>query len=520
MVKLMEKDSLSRRALRGIRWKFQARFSMVLIQLVLSVILARLLSPQDFGLVALAMIIIGFAETFSSLGVGPAIIQLKELTEDYIRTGYSISVLLGLLTTATIWSAAPVFEKLLGSAEVLPIIRFTSLTFLFAGFGVIPRALLVRKLDFKKTFIADVMTAILAYGLVSIFLALNGFGVWSLVFGALTQTLTNSLILFIMAPHSLMPRLRVKECKRLVFFGGFVSINAVLNYCAARVDYFVIGRILSTNALGLYGIIMRFMSMPLRYFSGVLAEVLFPAFSEIQDERERLSRGYFLSVKITALVCFPFLIGVAIVAPEMIRGILGPKWVEATPALQILCFGFALKSITRLAGPITHATGNVPREAARQFIYFIILSVTAIIGTRWGIEGVAMGVNIGSLALFCMNGQLSLRIIGSNWKEFLINLRPGFALSIWVGIPLIAFREILKSLYILQVPDLLFLGGMALTGSILYVAGFFIIPVSWYGEGTGWITKMLGLRLPSGLESFLNQISKVVPTARFFSNPR
>ncbi len=190
----------------------------------------------------------------------------------------------------------------------------------------------------------------------------------------------------------------------------------------------------------------------------------------------------------------------------MIRGVFGPKWAGATSILQILCFGYALKTITRLAGPVAHATRNVHKESIRQFIYFFILSVSTVIGTRWGMEGVAVGVNIGSLFLFCMNGQLALRIVDSNWKEFLANLRPGLVLCIWVGTPLLAIRGILGSFYRILVPDLAVFLGMSLVGLALYFVAFVIVPVSWHGNGALWVFHELGLRLPLNGKRFLNRI--------------
>ena len=285
------------------------------------------------------MIIIGFARVVSEVGMVPALVQREDLTESHIQVGFTLSVLWGLLLTAVIFISAPFAAVVFHTPEIIPIIQFLSLTFMFANFGATSQAMMQRKLEFRKLFLAEFISYVCGYIVVGVTLALLKYGVWSLAWAALVQSVSKACLLFFLSPHKLRPIIKVEEARHLLSFGVGMSLTRMANYAAQNADYLVVGRWLGATNLGLYTKSYQLMVLPVSQFSAVASFVLFPAYAEAQNDQERLRRAYFCAVFISSVVVFPAMVVMAIVAPEAIRGLFGPQWTGAVEALQILCIG-------------------------------------------------------------------------------------------------------------------------------------------------------------------------------------
>ncbi|MDZ7697251.1 MAG: lipopolysaccharide biosynthesis protein [Deltaproteobacteria bacterium] len=295
--------SLAQRTFRGFNWTFLSAVLQSVLVFLFGIILARLIPPEDFGLLGMAMIFTGIAGLFSNLGIGPAIIQRRSLTTAHIRVAVTLSTILGSILTLVLWNSAGSIALLYGDYRISPILKLISLSFLLNGLSSTSRSLLHRTLQFKKLFFIEIAANIFGYFTLSIPMAILDYGVWSLVFGMLFSSTISCVLLVSVARPSLIPFLRKKEIGELIGFGTGMTLISITNYAATHVDYFIIGKMLSARDLGLYARAYQLMLLPLSRFAGALTTVLFPAYAELQNETNRISLIYFKAVSADGDCC-------------------------------------------------------------------------------------------------------------------------------------------------------------------------------------------------------------------------
>ncbi|NUN24154.1 MAG: oligosaccharide flippase family protein, partial [Candidatus Jettenia caeni] len=263
-------------------------------------ILARLLTPKDFGIVSAAMVVVRLSEVFAQIGIGPAIVQRQDLKTVHLRTGFTISCLSGLSLTGLISSLAPQISVFFHMEELIPVIRGVSLVFLFQGISLVAESLLQRELQFRWLAIIQSLSYAVGYGIVGISLAFLGFGVWSLVIAYLSQMAFKSIFLLKVKPHPKRLALERRAIAELMYFGGGFTLARIGNAIAGQGDYLVVGRWLGANALGLYSRAYQLMTIPAMLFAKILDTVLFPAMAQIQTQPERLRVAYRRGVALIA----------------------------------------------------------------------------------------------------------------------------------------------------------------------------------------------------------------------------
>src|SRR4051794_18144747 len=319
-------QSLTERTAGAAQWRLAGSVFGALAQFAITVALARLLRPADFGLVTLALFVIGLVRPIADLGIGTALVQRLTLNARHLQTAFTCCAILGLLVTAAIAIGAPSAARLAGNPGIVPILRLLAFGFALEGFAVVALSLLRRDLDFKKQFFIDTASGVLGYGGVSIVLALRHYGAWSLAWGALVQTVVASVARVAAARHPVRPGIGIRELKELLRFGiGAAGVSGV-NYLALNGDDFVVGRWSGATALGFYNRAYGLMNVPYLYVTSVMSGVLFPAFAQAQTEPARLRRAYLVATRLTASIAGPILVGAAIAAPHLVRTLYGDRW--------------------------------------------------------------------------------------------------------------------------------------------------------------------------------------------------
>jgi O-antigen/teichoic acid export membrane protein len=418
-------DSLGARTISAARWQTAASATKGVLQFGVMVLLARLLSPEEFGLAALALIVVGLAEMVVDLGLGPALVQREEITRRQIRVAFTSSALLGLAVTLVLVAAAPLSAVLLRNEAVPEVLRWQSLLFVFAGLGATARAVLERRLDFRGLFFVSFSSYVLGYAVVGVSLALLGFGVWSLVFAALAQGVIGSGVALFLARHPMRPLLAREELRDLLDFGLGVILNRLVVYASYNGDNFVIGRWLGSAALGLYSRAFQLMLFPLSHLQSITWNVLFSAYSRLQHDRERAAAAYLKGIQLTTLVVAPLMAGMLVAGPHLIVGLYGPQWAAAALPLQVLCAAGLLRAIYGMTGALTHAFGKVYAEFRRQALFAGLLVGASLLGSRWGITGVAIGVAVSVAFMYFAMAHLGRSIVGYGWRDFFGAQAPG-----------------------------------------------------------------------------------------------
>ena len=242
--------SLSERTLSGLGWSYLSTFIKALLSLLVLVILARLLTPVDFGLLGIAWIFVVLGARFGQAIVGPAVVQRRELTERHIQVGFTLSMAFGIVIMAIIWLFAPLIGEFFNEPGVSRILRVLSVIFVINGIGSIPTHLLRRHLHFKQLMVADLLAYSIGYGFTAVVLAFQGFGVWSLVWGEIMHRVIYTMVVIGYSPQSLRPRWALREARELLSRGAGFSLARFFEFIARQGGYFIVGRWLGATSLG------------------------------------------------------------------------------------------------------------------------------------------------------------------------------------------------------------------------------------------------------------------------------
>ncbi len=426
----MARRKLTEQTLAGMLWMGYGKAAFAILQLVVLAILARLVSPLDFGVVSAALVVIGFSSIVSQLGLGPAIVQRRTLETRHLTAAFVASVLLGLTLGAIVWTSAPLAARFMRLDGLAPVLRALAWVFLLNGLGTVSSALLSRELRFSWLANLDVASYGIGYGAIGIATALLGWGVWALVAGQLGQALIRNGILLAKHPPPLPLSLERSALNDLVYFGGGFTIAKLANYAAVTGDSVVTGRFLGATALGYYGRAYSLMSAPAYAFGAVLDVVLFPAMARVQDDPERLAAAYRRGVALIAIVVLAPSATILLLAPEVVRVLLGTKWAGVVAPFQILAIGMLFRTSYKMSDSIARSTGAVYRRAWRQILYAGLVVLGAWIGQRWGVSGVALGSLAALTINFFLMAGLSLDVAHISWRDFAAAHRPAVLLTL------------------------------------------------------------------------------------------
>ena len=458
------------------------------LQWLVLIVLARLLTPADFGLVSAALVVVGLSQNLSQFGVGPAVVQIPHLEERHLRAGFTMSVLLGFLLAGLIWLLSPYIAGFFRMQELIPVLRALGWIFPFSGSSVMAESLLQRELHFRWLAGIQVVSYAVGYGVVGVSLASLGYGVWALVNANLAQTIVKSTILLIVQPCPKRPHIEWSAFKELMYFGGGFTLARISNYVALQGDNLVVGRWLGAAALGLYGRAYQLMVLPATLFGQVLDSVLFPAMAKVQGEPERLATAYRRGVALLGLLILPTSAATFMLAPELIHVFLGPAWRDAIVPFQILTVGMLFRTSYKMSDSLARATGAVYRRAWRQGVYAALVVGGAWIGQRWGITGVSYGV-LGAITVnFFLMAELSLRLTAMTWKSLLevhypaISLTAIVCLEVW-GVALLAKTLALPAIVLLSA------SGLVVASSFLVL--LCLAPKFVLGRDGVWMLKTL-----------------------------
>ena len=386
-----ESARLNRAVKKGAAWVGFERAMIQVLNLVSSIILARLLEPGDFGVLGMALFFTGLSSRLVQFGFGAAAVRLREFRPDHSSTLFSLSLAVNTVVMAILMAMAPLAGAYFKNPLVTDVLRVMSLNFVIRCIGTCPMVLLRRQMNFRATTISSFMD----YGTrlaVTIGFALSGYGVWSLVFGELAGGLSDKF--YLAYASGWRPGLRVTRpaLKDLWAFGLNMSLKQTLIYFSENVDNLVVGRVLGAAPLGFYEKSYRLMNLPVSELSSRLGQVLFPAYARIQDDPGRLRAAVRKTLLALSLVGFPLFATLAVLGDPVIRVMYGPKWLAAIVPFQLLCLAGPGRMLANVLGAAMNAGGQVAVEVRRRAVILVLLAVGSWAGTPWGLPGVAAAV--------------------------------------------------------------------------------------------------------------------------------
>ena len=386
---------IKRQSVRGGAITFVAQGANVAIQLTSTVVLARLLSPADYGVMAMVMAITGFAGLFRDLGLSSSTIQKDTLSHEQLSTIYWINVGLGTLLTVVVATASPLVGLFYGRPELNLVTAVVSLNFLIGSFGTQAGALLTRNMQFGRLSVANLSGALLGL-IVSTIMAVNGLSYWSLVAGSIAGTLLGSLLLNWLCGWRPGGAVRGAGVRSMLRYGANITAFDVVNYFQRNLDNILIGRFWGAGSLGLYSRAYALLMFPIQNVRGPINAVAFPAMSRLQHAPQQFRDYYLATTRLVALLSMPLTAFLFVTSEPVIIVALGPEWVNASPIFSFLALAAFVQPPSGLAGSLLLSRGDSRRYFQCGLFNMLVLSTTFVVGLPWGPVGVAIAYAVGN----------------------------------------------------------------------------------------------------------------------------
>ncbi len=411
------REDLAGSAARGVAWVGGGQLAQQLIRVPTSIVLARLLLPEDFGLLSMAMVFVVVGQLFADFGIGAAIVQSPRVDRTALVSSFWANCAIGLAAAALLWSAAPLVAGFYAEPRVAAVLRALGAGLVLSAMTAVPRAILHKRMDFRADARARLIGA-LSGATVAASAAWSGLGVWALVLQVVVDNAVTLGLSSVWA--SWWPGLGFswRSIRPLLSFSAGVLGSSMLGYSTRSVDNVLIGRALGGVALGHYALAYRMMLYPLAQVSGVLVKVLFPTLSTLQGDPSRFRRAYLVSVGTIAAITFPMMLGLLAVAHDFIVVVFGEKWLPMEHVLRVFCVLGMVQSVGTTVGTLYLSTGKTRKLLLVNLVSTPVILASFIIGLRWGILGVAVAYATASLALFYVSLGIAFRIIGLGMAEF------------------------------------------------------------------------------------------------------
>ena len=408
----------------SIRWQSANVVTQVVLQLIFIVILARLISKADFGLMSIALVVVGFVEIFAQIGIGPSLIQREKLAPEQIRAAFSFSVFLGGVFFLLTYALAPAIGDWFESMELTQVLRWIALSFILSSLALIPRSLLIRNMAFKTLFVASLVSMVIGNLVIGLGLAYAGFGVWSYVAALLCQNALLGVMYWIMKPTEARGSWKFASWRILgamLSYGGRATVYNLLNYASSKVDTVLVGHHAqnsSTNihnaisggtegwtTTGLYDRSAYLMSLPISVLGKLGDSVLFSGMSSIQSDKLALQTVLKRALGLIAWLTFPGSLALIWFSGDVAALLLGEPYAEAEPVVRILFIGVAFRSMIKLADALIRAVDA--------------LNIAIII------KGVAWSVTAWTMIQFLCLGWWTLRAAQWKFEKALKAMIPG-----------------------------------------------------------------------------------------------
>jgi PST family polysaccharide transporter len=450
----------------GTRWTAVNQIGTQVIKFGVAIILARLLVPQDFGLMAMAIVVVGFIDLFKDLGTVAAIIQRKELSYELLSSLFFLNALFGLLAGVTIAFSAPVVGWVYGDPRLTPILQVLAVTFPVSSLGLVKRALLEREMRFDRLARVE-LTATGIRGAAAVAFAFLGWGVWALVGGTITGSVVSTMLLWLVVPWNPQFRFKWSEVRMVFHFSLNLTGSQLVRYVMLNTDKIIIGRFLGATPLGFYSLAQRIFMTPIGTITNVLSTVLFPGFSRIQDDDVQIRQKYLRACGGISLITFPLLAGLWAIAPLFVLVVFGSKWAPVIPLIMILIPVGIIQSIANTVGIIYLAKGRTDWLFIWEVIAGTCITLSFICGLHWGIIGVASAFLIAMILLTYPAFAIPFRLIDLKFMELVSTLRP-YAVATLIMVSLVlGFRFTLEQIGFEPLSILIF---CVIIGVVVYTA--------------------------------------------------
>jgi teichuronic acid exporter len=456
--------SLRKISISGMMWSFIDQFVNILITFTFGIILARLISPLDFGLIGLITIFISLSDTFVQSGFNSALIRKQDCTDKDYSTVFYFNIVVAILFYIILLLSAPAISFYFKEHRLNQIIQVLGLSLIINSFSIIQRTLLIKQIDFKKqTFISLIST--LFSGLCAIIMAYQGYGFWSLVVRQIIAILLSSILLWILCNWRPLFVFSMQSFKQLFGFSYKLLISSIIDNLYRNMYLMIIGKYFSVLELGFYTKANDFSRLPSEGLINVIGRVSFPILSTIQDDKLKLKSYYRKLIRSTMLITFVLMLGLVAVAEPLVISLIGEKWRPAIIYLQLLSLVGMLYPLHVLNLNMLQLLGRSDLFLKLEVIKKIISIPIIIVGLMFGVKEMIIGMIFSSFFAYYLNSYWSGKLIGYSIRLQLLDIIPSFILAVIMCIGLILFGLTCSINYIL-------LFSIQIIGGIIFIISF------------------------------------------------
>lgn len=410
--------SIERKAISALKWAAASKLVVQITSWTGTLVVVRLLTPDDYGLMAKVSAVCTIAAAVAELGVGAAIVRATDISDEDLRKIFGVSLVLALCVTAAVFGGAPLIAKLFGEPRLMWPVACASLQIMVTAAASIPNALWTRDLSFQKLAKME-MAAGTAGILVTLALALLGAGVWALVLGLLFGAITRSSALLIFG-RRVWPLFSLRGIGEHLKFGLTLVANRVSYFILIQSDVLIGSAFLSTMEIGRYAVALQLANLPMAKVMGTVNQITLPTVARQQHEPARMRQSVLKAIGLMSLVAFPALWGISAIAPELVRVLLGTKWLESVPALTILPLVVPIRMVCSLLFTTSLALGNRSLDLRNTIVNFILIPTGFFIGAHWGMIGLCLAWPISVPLAYAFSVPAVVRFIGFRRRELLV----------------------------------------------------------------------------------------------------
>ncbi len=395
-------DSLRSQTVQGLLWSLLESAGLKGVQFTVGVVLARLLFPEQFGLIGMLTIFMAVAQAFIDSGFGAALIQKREVTATDMCSIFYFNIFIGLVSAGILCAAAPWIANFYSQPMLTPLTRVLSLILIINSFGLIQETILAKQINFKTNTQASLVASVLS-GFAGIILAVTGFGVWSIVGQQILSAGFRTLALWFLTPWRPAWVFSFQSLKTMFGFGSKMLISGLLNQIFSNGYFLIIGRLFSATDLGFFTRAKAIGELPTQTLSGMVGRVTFPVFSTIQDDPVRLKSGLKKALVLLVMANFPIMVCLLTIARPLVLFLLTDKWIDSVPYLQLFCLVGLLFPLHLINLNVLQALGRSDLFLRLEVIKKILVIINVSITWQWGISAMIWGMIITSLISYYLN---------------------------------------------------------------------------------------------------------------------
>lgn len=460
-------DSLREKSVRGVAWSAIERFSLLGMQFVIQIVLARLLTPADYGIVGMLSVFLAVSQTFIDSGFTSALIQNQRRTEHDFATAFFFNSAVAVFFYAILFAGAPLIASFYAMPELVPVTRVIGLSLILSALSAVHRTQLTIRVDFKTQAKAS-LSAVVISGAVGIAMAYCGFGVWALVAQTLVNAGAGTLLLWIFVRWRPKHFFSFASFRKMFSFGSKLLCSSLLHTVYANLYPLVVGKFFSAEALGYYSRAEQMAMLPASTGSGILGRVTFPLLATVQDDDVRLGEVYRKYLRVSTGAIAPAMIGLCAVAEPVVLVLLGEKWLPAVPLMRVLCLGWMIDPIVLVNLNLLYVKGRTDLVLRLEIVKKITATTILFSSVPFGLLGLCIGRAIYSQIALAMNTYYTGKFLKMTYLRQMREVFPIYALAGACGICAFAGTRIFDEAWAQLIAG-------TLIGAAVYLAGAFAL---------------------------------------------